>query len=117
MRGVAVVLCGLALALSACKGGGDPVEQALREASAERQAALVRDGTVSGPAAPDEGDAGQAADAAFVAGMIERHRAAMAVAVETLARSRDPEIRRLAQAEIAFRSKQVAELQGWKAPD
>ncbi len=44
-----VVLAGLALTLAACDGGGDPVQQALRDASAERQAALVKDGTVSGP--------------------------------------------------------------------
>jgi uncharacterized protein (DUF305 family) len=114
MRGLAVVLCGLALALSACKGGGDPVEQALRDAAAERQAVLVREGTVSGPAAPETPGVSDArADAAFVAGMIEQHRAAMALAVEALARSRDPEIRRLAQAEIDARSRRIGELQAW----
>lgn len=118
MRLAAVALCALALCLPACKGGGDPVEQALRDASAERQAALVKDGAVSGPAGPDAGEAaGDRADAAFVAGMIEQHRTAMALAVDTLARSKDPEIRRLAQAEIDARSKQIAELQAWTAPD
>ncbi|HYC66966.1 DUF305 domain-containing protein [Brevundimonas sp.] len=117
MRLTAVVLCALALGLPACKGGGDPVEQALRDASAERQAALVKDGAVSGPAAPDARPASEQADAAFVAGMIEQHRAAMALAVDTLARSQNPEIRHLAQAEIDVRSKQVAELQAWTAPD
>ena len=118
MRLAAVALCALALGLPACKGGGDPVEQALRDASAERQAALVKDGAVSGPI-PAEARQGtdDQADAAFVAGMIEEHRAAMALAVDTLARSKDPEIRRLAQAEIDARSKQVAELQAWTAPD
>ena len=117
MRLTAVALCALALCLPACKGGGDPVEQALRDASAERQAALVKDGAVSGPASPDARPADEQADAAFVAGMIEQHRAAMTLAVDTLARSKDPEIRRLAQAEIDARSKQVAELQAWTAPD
>ena len=118
MRLAAIALPALALALSACEGGGDPVEQALRDASAERQAALVKEGTVSGPATPVAAApaGGDQADAAFVAGMIEQHRAAMAVAVDTLARSQDPDIRRLAQAEIDARSRRIAELQAWKAP-
>ena len=116
MRAAAVALS-LMLSLSACKGGGDPVEQALRDASAERQAALVEDGTVSGPAAPGATEAVDQADAVFVAAMIEQHRAAMAVAVDALARSKDPEIRRLAQAEIDLRSRQIAALQAWQTPD
>jgi uncharacterized protein (DUF305 family) len=49
MRLALIALPALALALSACDGGGDPVQQALRDASAERHAAAVKDGTVSGP--------------------------------------------------------------------
>jgi uncharacterized protein (DUF305 family) len=44
-----VAVAALALPLVACDGGGDPVQQALRDASAERHAAAVKDGTVSGP--------------------------------------------------------------------
>lgn len=103
------------LALAACSEGGDPVQMALRDASAERQAAAVRDGTISAPLAPAVPAAGgNEGDAAYVAGMIEHHRAAMMMATDALARSDDPEIRRLAKAEIDERSRQIAELQAWK---
>lgn len=49
MRLALIAVPALALALTACDGGGDPVQQALRDASAERHAAAVKDGTVSGP--------------------------------------------------------------------
>ena len=38
----------LPLALAACDGGGDPVEQAKREVAAANHARAVKDGTVSG---------------------------------------------------------------------
>ena len=105
----------LALATAACSEGGDPVQMALRDASAERQAAAVRDGTISAPPAPAVRTAGgNEGDAAYVAGMIEHHRAAMRMAADTLARSDDPEIRRLAQAEIDARTREIAELRSWK---
>lgn len=50
----------LGLTLSACEGGGDPVNQALRDASAENHAGTVREGETSGP---DHGAAGHAATA------------------------------------------------------
>jgi uncharacterized protein (DUF305 family) len=101
--------------IAACSEGGDPVQMALRDASAERQAAAVRDGAISTRPEPGSAAATGAseADAAFVAGMIEHHRAAMAMAVDALARSEDPELRQLAQAEIDTRSRQLAELQAW----
>ena len=116
MRATPAVLAVAALTLSACEGGGDPVQMALRDAAAERQAAAVKDGTVSAPAtAPaiqpasvDEGDA------VYVAGMIEHHRAAMKMAVDALASSDDPEIRRMAQAEIETRTREITALQAWK---
>ena len=54
------------LALAACDGGGDPVQQALRDATAERQAAAVQDGAVSGPAHVEHAPSPGAGDAAFV---------------------------------------------------
>ena len=103
------------LALAACSEGGDPVQMALRDASAARQAAAVKDGTTSAPPAPAVRTAvGNEGDAAYVAGMIEHHRAAVEMAVDALARSDDPEIRRLAQAEIDARTREIAELRSWK---
>ena len=107
--GVAVAL----LTIAACSEGGDPVQMALRDASAARQAAAVKEGSTSAPSAPVAGpDA--TGDAAYVAGMIEHHRAAVKMAVDALARSDDPEIRRRAQAEIDTRTREITELQSWK---
>lgn len=102
---------GLLLALAACEGGGDPVEQALRDASAANHAATIREGTVSRPvpaAAP-----GETADEAFVASMIAHHRSAVAMADVALARSRDPEVRRMAQVVRETRTREIAELRAW----
>ncbi len=104
----AVVLAGLALTLAACDGGGDPVQQALRDASAERQAALVKDGEVSGPVtAPDE-------DAARVRKMIASNEAALIDARAALD-SPDPEVRRLAEQAIESHTTQLAALRAWQA--
>lgn len=131
---------GLALiaALAACDGGGDPVEQALRDASAERQAALVKDGEVSSPAhsAPHaapaaSGDAvfaaseaemhqrmmsasGATVDEAYIAKMIEHHRGAIAMAEVALKESKDPEVRRMAQVVIDAQTREIAEMQAWR---
>lgn len=99
------------LALAGCGEGGDPVQMALRDAAAARQAAAVKEGVTAPPAPaaakPAEGDA------AFVAGMIEHHEAALTLARETLARSRDAEIRRMAEVEIATREREIAALKAW----
>lgn len=107
--GVAVAL----LMVAACSEGGDPVQMALRDASAARQAAAVKEGSTSTPSAPVAGP-DSTGDAAYVAGMIEHHRAAVKMAVDALARSDDPEIRRRAQAEIDTRTREITELQAWK---
>ena len=93
--------------------GGDPVQMALRDASAARQAAAVKEGSTPAPPPPVAGR-DTTGDAAYVAGMIEHHRAAVKMAVDALARSDDPEIRRLAQAEIDKRTREITELQSWK---
>ena len=101
------------VAVAACSEGGDPVQMALRDASAARQAAAVKEGSTPAPSPPVAGR-DTTGDAAYVAGMIEHHRAAVKMAVDALARSDDPEIRRLAQAEIDKRTREITELQSWK---
>lgn len=128
------------LCLTACEGGGDPVQQALRDASAERQAATVKEGAVSapaqhptghGPASPGAGDAAFAAseaqmhaqmsaatggnvDEAYIAKMIAHHEGALAMAQVALKESRDPEIRRMAQAVVDAQTREIAEMKAWK---
>ncbi len=95
---------GLILSLSACEGGGDPVEQALRDVSAANHAATVREGAVSRE---------DSADAVYVASMIAHHRRAVAMADAALARSQDPEIRRIARSSKESRTREIAELRAW----
>ena len=128
------------LILAACEGGGDPVQQALRDASAERHAATVVDGQVSGPdhaamghgpATPGAGDAafaaseaamhsgmaaasGDTVDEAYIAKMIAHHEGAIAMARVALAQSQDPEVRRMAQAVIDAQTVEIAEMRAWK---
>ena len=131
-----IVLAALALTLSACDGGGDPVQQALREASAENHAATVQEGVVSAPthagghgstpgdqafaaseAAMHTGMArasGETVDQAYIAKMIEHHRGAVAMADVALAQSRDPEIRRMARLVKDAQTREIAEMRAWK---
>jgi len=86
------------LIVTGCEGGGDPVEQAVREASAARHAETVRDGEVSGPvaaAAPRS-----SSDEAYVAQMTTHHEVAIVQSRQILASSNDPEVRGLAQTTI-----------------
>lgn len=137
MRAVVAVLLG-SFALTACDGGGDPVQQALRETAAANHSAVVRE-TASVPAAApgmtrhgvSAGDrafmaseaamhagmaaaSGDTADEAYVAKMIEHHRGALAMADVALARSQDAEIRRMAQAVRNRQTREIAEMQAWK---
>jgi uncharacterized protein (DUF305 family) len=140
MRLAPIALTALALTLSACEGGGDPVEQALRDAASENHAARVQDGTVSAPAhtgghgtagAATPGDAafaaseaamhtgmarasGKTVDEAYIAKMIEHHRGAVAMAEVALRESRDPEVRRMAQIVVDTQTREIAEMQAWK---
>ncbi len=132
----------LALGLAACEGGGDPVQQALRDASSERQAATVVDGEVSGPAPVDHAAMGHGAsatpgnqaftasetemhrlmaeasgetvDQAYIAKMIAHHEGAVAMAQVALRESQDPEIRRMALAVIDAQTREIAEMKAWK---
>lgn len=134
-----VLLTALPLMLAACDGGGDPVQQAMREASAKNQAAAVVEGTVSGPedhsahetpADPGAGDrafaaseaemhrlmaaaSGETVDQAYIAKMIAHHQGAVAMAEVALRESRDPEVRRMAQAVIDTQTREIAEMRAW----
>ena len=142
MRIAIVATIGLSLGLAACEGGGDPVQQALRDASAERQAATVIDGQVSGPAPTDHaamghgstqtaGDrafaasetqmhrlmaqaSGETVDQAYIAKMTAHHEGAVAMAQVALRESQDPEIRRMALAVIDAQTREIAEMKAWK---
>jgi uncharacterized protein (DUF305 family) len=110
------LLAGVGFALSACEGGGDPVEQAKQDAlTANRAAAHPLDPSLLATATP--GDAAPAvatADQTYVTDMIAHHRAAIATSREALGTLQDPALRSLAQAEIDTRSREIAELQAWK---
>jgi uncharacterized protein (DUF305 family) len=136
MRLAPIALTALALTLSACEGGGDPVQQALRDASAENHAETVREGVVSAPAhagvhgatpgnqafaaseaAMHAGMArasGSTVDEAYIAKMIEHHRGAVAMADVALAQSRDPEVRRMARLVKDTQTREIAEMRAWR---
>ncbi len=136
MRLAPIALAALALTLSACDGGGDPVQQALRDASAENHAATVQTGVVSAPAhggghGATPGDqafaaseaamhtdmakaSGETVDEAYIAKMIEHHRGAVAMADVALAQSRDPEIRRMAGLVKDAQTREIAEMRAWR---
>ncbi len=120
------------LALAACDGGGDPVEQALRDTATVNHAATVKetgsgmamDHAASGNQAFAASEAamhermmaasGETVDQAYIAKMTEHHRGAVAMAEVALKESRDPEVRRMAQAVIDAQTREIAEMQAWK---
>lgn len=124
--------------LSACDGGGDPVQQALRDTSAANQAAAARTteqmeaavhaghdmgGSTPGDKAFAASEAemhrkmaaasGQTIDQAYVAKMIAHHEGAVAMAKVALRDSRDPEIRRMAQSVVDTQTREIAEMKAW----
>ena len=109
VAGLAALLC-----LAACEGGGDPVQQALRDTAAANHAATVKETTFvsSSPEAITAAGA-RSADQAYVAEMIAHHRRAIAMAETVLQESRDPDVRRMAQAVIDARIGEIAEMQAW----
>ena len=136
-----LILAALPVLLAACDGGGDPVQQAMRETSATNQAVTVKSGEVSGPqthdgahAAPGVAGAGDQAfaaseaemhrlmaaasgetlDQAYIAKMIAHHQGAVAMAEVAIRDSRDPEVRRMAQAVIDTQTREIAEMRAWR---
>ena len=103
------ITAGLALNLAACEGGGDPVEQALREASAAHQAAATKT-TAEVEATPSA----PTGDQAYVEQAIAEHRAAIARAEASLRETSDPALRLLAQTTIDTRKAEIAALQAWR---
>ena len=127
--------------LSACDGGGDPVQQALRDASAAQAAAArtTEQMQAAGHAGHDMGGpmpgvtpgdrafaaseaemhrkmaaaSGQTIDQAYVAKMIAHHEGAVAMAKVALRDSRDPEIRRMAQSVVDSQTREIAEMKAW----
>ena len=113
--------------------------QAIRETAAKNQAATVADGAVSGqahhadptPTGPTAGDrafaaseaemhrlmaaaSGATVDQAYIAKMIAHHQGAVAMAEVALRDSRDPEVRRMAQAVIDTQTREIAEMRAWR---
>ena len=135
-----IALVALSLSLAACDGGGDPVQQAMRETATKNQAATVVEGTVSGPedhsahqvpSGPTAGDqafvasgaemhrlmgaaSGETLDQAYIAKMIAHHQGAVAMAEVALRGSRDPEVRRMAQAVVDTQTREIAEMRAWR---
>lgn len=107
MRIVAVALgTACLLTLAACDGGGDPVQQALRETAAANQSAAVAYDQVETAATPLT-----AAETAYARTLIQQNREAVAQARAVLAEARDARVRRSAQAVIDSRTREIAELE------
>ena len=126
------------LTLAACDGGGDPVQQALRETATANQSATVRETAATSTASHAAAESGLSAgdkafaaseavmhermmaatgtnvDQAYIAKMIEHQRGAVAMAEVALKESRDPEVRRMAQAVIDAQTREIAEMQAWR---
>lgn len=106
------------LSLTACKGGGDPVEQALREEAAEHHAQATQ-ATAKVEAATPTTVAGAAttttASDSYRAELIAEHRRTIAKAERALADIPDPETRRLAQAELDRSREALASLEAASA--
>ena len=97
--------------LAACEGGGDPVEQALRETAAANHSAVVKEtATVEPAAAPSP-------DQERVDAMLADRRASRTNAERVLRESEDPELRRLAQATAESDTRAIAALEAWRSAD
>lgn len=128
--------------LAACDGGGDPVQQAMRDTASKNQAATVVEGAMSGPedhsahsgaeaGGPTAGDqafaaseadmhrlmaaaSGETIDQAYIAKMIAHHQGAVTMAEVALRDSRDPEVRRMAQGVVDAQTREIAEMRAWR---
>lgn len=112
--GTACVLLACTVALTACDGGGDPVQQAMREASAAHQAAVVKDGAATTATRDTDRPAPSQTDQAFAARMIAHQQAGVAMADAALAQSSDPDVRRMARTIKDRQTREIAEMQAWQ---
>ncbi|MDZ4112123.1 MAG: DUF305 domain-containing protein [Brevundimonas sp.] len=115
MRLALIAVPALALTLAACDGGGDPVQQALRDASAERHAAALKTTEEQQRQTPAPAPVPPSADPALASALIADHEAAIATARSVLDQSQDPDLRRLAQTALDTRTTELAELRAWEA--
>ena len=112
--GIGGLLLVCTVALTACDGGGDPVQQAVREASAAHQAAVVKDGALMTTAPVPQGPGASPGDQALVAAMIEHNRAGVTLADAALAESSNPDVRRMARTVRDRQTREIAEMQAWQ---
>lgn len=115
MRPALIALPALALALAGCDGGGDPVQQALRDASAERHAAALKTTEEQQGQTPVPAPVAPSADRALASALIADHEAAIAAARRVVDQSQDPDLRRIAQTTLDTRTTELAELRAWQA--
>ncbi len=99
------------LALAACEGGGDPVQQALRDASAERQAAAYQgyDQVSPAPSVSSAADDQGRADA-----LLARHRATLAEAQRIEGDAADPALGARATAARMHAEAEIEALEAWR---
>lgn len=137
-----LIAAALPLLLAACDGGGDPVQQALRDVSANNHARTVKDGEVSGAQVDHaamghgttgateadklyaEGEAemhrlmasasGNTPDEAYINKMIAHHLGAVEMARTALEHSTDAQVRTWAQGVIDAQEREIAEMRAWK---
>ena len=108
--GLLIVACA---ALAACEGGGDPVQQALRDASAERPAAAYQGSDQ--PSAPQlEPGSSAPADDMAVETLIADTQRTVASAERVRDATTDPALRDLADKSIAAHEASIAELEAWR---
>lgn len=103
------LLCLAVLGVAACEGGGDPVDQAVREISSNYHAKAVKDGTISGPS-PEKTEISQQ-DQEMIQSLISANKADIAKWREVANTTSDPQLKALAQRTLAERSKALAELE------
>lgn len=103
---------GLALTLASCDGE-DPVDSALRDASAARHAAAAL--TTEQQQARSASASAPSGDQALVADLLKAERGARTAAERAQARATDPALRQLAEAQAADSSARIAALEAWTA--
>nr|WP_209282526.1 DUF305 domain-containing protein [Brevundimonas alba] len=105
-----LILTAAGLALTGCDGE-DPVDSALRDAAAARQAAATKTTAEIEAARPAQAAPATSGDTAWIEATIEDHRRTISATALLLERTDDPEVRRAAEKVIAARRREIAELQ------